>query len=142
MPVLEALELTGPYLASGWAHFKRYTHFRRGMRLFAVTSTSCAANRTSTSPSTHRITSLLVRSITRAGARPSGSALVLSVVRVLLWMRSGSWAAGRAWGVFMTGQSGRAHPQAPARRAACSCTRRKRLHGGATWRTPSQGAAT
>lgn len=89
------------------------------------------------------MTSLLVRSITRAGARPVGSALVLSVVRVLLWMRSGSLvAAGMAWDVFMATQSRHGRVEAPARRAAGSCTGRNRMHGAGTWCTSLQGAAT
>lgn len=88
------------------------------------------------------MTSLLVRSITRAGARPVGSALVLSVVRVLLWMKSGSLvAAGMAWGVFMAMQSRHTHMEAPARRAAGSCTGRNRMHGAGTLCTQLQGAA-
>lgn len=107
-----------------------------------VTSTSCAANRTSTSPSSQRMTSLLVRSITRAGVRPVRSALVLSVVRVLLWMKSGSVvAAGMVRRVFMDTKSGHAYPEAPARQVARSCTSRMRLHGAATRCMPLQGAA-
>lgn len=116
---------------------------RGAARPLGVTSTSWAAKRTSTSPSSQRITSLLVRSITRAGDRPVGSALVLSVVRVLLWIKSGSLvAAGMAWRVFMAMQSRQASLEAPARPAAASCTRRNLLHGAGTMCTKLQGAAT
>lgn len=111
-------------------------------RPFGVTSTSWAANRTSMSPSSHRIKSLLVRSITRAG-RAARSALVLSVVRVLLWMKSGSLAAvGMGWLVFMATQSRHTRLEPPARRDAASCSRRNALHGRATGCTPLQGVAT
>ena len=107
-----------------------------------VTSACCAANRTSTSPSSHRMTSLLVRSVTRAGVRPVGSALVLSVVRVLLWMKSGSFVAvGMVRRVFMDTKSGHAHREAPARQAARSCTSCIRLHSDANSCMPLQEAA-
>ena len=88
------------------------------------------------------MTSLLVRSVTRAGARLVGFALVLSVVRVLLWMKSGSFvAAGMVRRVFIDTKSGHARPEAPARQAARSCTRRIWMHGAATWCMPLQEAA-
>lgn len=115
---------------------------RGAARPLGVTLTSWAANLTSTSPSSQRIKSLLVRSVTRAGVCPAGSAFVLSVVRVLLWMKSGSLvAAGKVRRVFMDTQSRHAHPEAPARQDARSCTSRIRLHEAATPCMPLQGAA-
>lgn len=115
---------------------------RGAARPLGVTSTSWAANLTSTSPSSQRIKSLLVRRVTRAGALPAGSAFVLSVVRVLLWMKSGSFvAAGMARRVFMDTKSGHTHPEAPARQTARSCTRRLWVHGAASSCMPLQEVA-
>lgn len=63
--------------------------------LSAVTSTSWAANRTSTSPSTQRISSLVVRNVMRRRVPGRALALVVTQLLVLQWMRSGSCAGER-----------------------------------------------
>lgn len=63
---------------------------RRGLVLRGVTSMSRPANRTATSPSSHRISMRVMRRTTCAGLTPAGSWLVLRCVRVLVWIRSGS----------------------------------------------------
>ena len=60
-----------------------------------VTSTSCIANRSTTSPSIHRTSRRLVRSVMRAGSCGVAPAFVEMLVRELEWIRSGSNAAGR-----------------------------------------------
>lgn len=67
----------------------RFRTFACGM------STACAAKRTSTSPSSQRISSFVVRSVMRGGPPGVGLALVEMLLRELLWIRSGSCAEAR-----------------------------------------------
>jgi len=62
-------------------------------RIDGVMSIVFPWNRTATSPSTQRISNFVTRMTTRVRAVPAGSAFVLSRVRVLVWIRSGQFAA-------------------------------------------------
>lgn len=63
-----------------------------------VTSTSLAVKCASTSPSTHRKSIFVTRSVIRGALAPVGSAFVLSVVRVLVWIKLGLCAVSAGVG--------------------------------------------
>lgn len=90
------VEELGLYPASGRAPCCGHARPRCScVRPVGVMLTEWPTNSVTTSPSTHRMTSLLVRS-TMFGGRPgSRLAFVLTQLRVLQWIRSGSCAGMR-----------------------------------------------
>lgn len=62
------------------------------VRALGLMSIACATKRTSTSPSSHLTSNRVVRSVMRAGLPGVVLALVVTLLRELLWIRSGSCA--------------------------------------------------
>ena len=119
----------------------RFAAGRTGSR-----SARCSAKRISSSPSTARISSLVVEIESRAGRLASGSALVDMDVRVLLCKTSpvacGSGRSGSGSSVCMEPQSQPAQVEAPARRAAAPCTFLQDLQRHESPRNAVQGSAS